>query len=208
MERSKNSRQMPSTKKICADKKFYDILYAYLQCISTMENEESARTFDKKEINFTKLAKIFNLSRQTVSAKFKNLKELGLIREVDDQHYEIITLDNEIALLIPYPVLKLITDTLSENSVSVYVYLFNRYYANKDESYQFTLEQIKKHIGICTTTRSNDEVITNILFVLQKLGLIKYSLKALKQENDNFDNIKTIYQLDWLTKDLEDIKNC
>lgn len=208
MERSKNSRQMPSTKKICADKKFYDILYAYLQCISTIENEESARTFEKKEINFTKLAEIFNLSRQTVSAKFKNLKELGLIREVDDQHYEIITLDNKIALLIPYPVLKLITDTLSENSVSVYVYLFNRYYANKDKPYQFTLEQIKKHIGICTTTRSNDEIVTNILFVLQKLGLIKYSLKALKQENDNFDNIKTIYQLDWLTKDLEDIKNC
>ena len=208
MERSKNSRQIPSTRKICADKKFYDILYAYLQCISTREDEESARTFEKKEINFTKLAKIFNLSRQTVSAKFKNLKELGLIREVDDQHYEIITLDNEIALLIPYPVLKLITDTLSENSVSVYVYLFNRYYANKDKPYQFTLEQIKKHIGICTTTRSNDEIITNILFVLQKLGLIKYSLRALKQENDNFDNIKTIYQLDWLTKDLEDIKNC
>ena len=45
MERSKNSRQMPSTKKICADKKFYDILYAYLQCISTREDEESARTF-------------------------------------------------------------------------------------------------------------------------------------------------------------------
>lgn len=208
MERSKNSRQIPSTRKICADKKFYDILYAYLQCISTREDEESARTFEKKEINFTKLAKIFNLSRQTVSAKFKNLKELGLIREVDDQHYEIITLDNEIALLIPYPVLKLITDTLSENSVSVYVYLFNRYYANNDNSYQFTLEQIKKHIGICTTTRSNDEIITNILFVLQKLGLIKYSLRALKQENDNFDNIKTIYQLDWLTKDLDDIKNC
>lgn len=208
MERSKNSRQIPSTRKICADKKFYDILYAYLQCISTREDEESARTFEKKEINFTKLAKIFNLSRQTVSAKFKNLKELGLIREVDDQHYEIMTLDNEIALLIPYPVLKLITDTLSENSVSVYVYLFNRYYANNDNSYQFTLEQIKKHIGICTTTRSNDEIITNILFVLQKLGLIKYSLRALKQENDNFDNIKTIYQLDWLTKDLDDIKNC
>lgn len=208
MERSKNSRQIPSTRKICADKKFYDILYAYLQCISTREDEKSARTFEKKEINFTKLAKIFNLSRQTVSAKFKNLKELGLIREVDDQHYEIITLDNEIALLIPYPVLKLITDTLSENSVSVYVYLFNRYYANNDNSYQFTLEQIKKHIGICTTTRSNDEIITNILFVLQKLGLIKYSLRALKQENDNFDNIKTIYQLDWLTKDLDDIKNC
>ena len=194
---------MPSTKKICADKKFYDILYAYLQCISVREEGESTRTFEKKEINFTKLAKVFNLSRQTVSTKFKNLKELGLIREVDDQHYEIITLDKDLALLVPYSTLKLITDTLSENSISVYVYLFNRYYANECKSYQFTLEQIKRHIGICTTTRSNDEIVTNILFVLQKIGLIKYSLTAMKQENDSFENIKTIYQLDWLVKELE-----
>lgn len=194
---------MPSTKKICADKKFYDILYAYLQCISVRKEGESTRTFEKKEINFTKLAKVFNLSRQTVSIKFKNLKELGLIREVDDQHYEIITLDKDLALLVPYSTLKLITDTLSENSISVYVYLFNRYYANECKSYQFTLEQIKRHIGICTTTRSNDEIVTNILFVLQKIGLIKYSLTAMKQENDSFENIKTIYQLDWLVKELE-----
>jgi hypothetical protein len=28
------------------------------------------------------------------------------------------------------------------------------------------LEQIKNHIGICATTRSNDNIVTNILFVL------------------------------------------
>ena len=29
-----NSRQMPKAKTICSNKKYYDILYAYLQCIS------------------------------------------------------------------------------------------------------------------------------------------------------------------------------
>ena len=52
--------------------------------------------------------------------------------------------------------------------------------------FQFTLEQIKNHIGICSTTRSNDDIITNILFVLNKIGLIKYSLTSVKQENDIF----------------------
>ena len=65
--------------------------------------------------------------------------------------------------------------------------------------FQFTLEQIKNHIGICSTTRSNDDIVTNILFVLEKIGLIKYSLTTMKQESDTFQNVKTIYQLDWLT---------
>lgn len=142
---------------------------------------------------------MFNLSRQTVSTKFKNLKELGLVRELDKETYEIITLEKDLAALVPYSTLKLITDTLNENSISAYVYLLCCYYANDCKPFCFTLEQIKNHIGICASTRSNDDVVTNILFVLEKIGLIKYSLTAVKQESDTFQNVKTIYQLDWLT---------
>ena len=198
-----NPKQIPSVREICSNKKYYDVLYAYLQCL--IDKTESPKLIEKKEVKFTKLAEVLNLSRQTVSTKFKNLLEMGLIREYDDKYYEIITLENDYAMLIPYSVLKLITDTLSENSISTYVYLLTRYYANDEKPFQFTLEQIKTHIGISTTTRSNDDVVTNILFVLQKLGLIKYSLTAMKQEG-NFQNIKTIYQLDWLTNKIEQIK--
>ena len=82
--------------------------------------------------------------------------------------------------LIPYPTLKLMTDTLSENCINVYVYLLSLYYGNGCNSVQFTLEQVKKNIGICATTRSNDDIITNILLVLEKLGLIEYHLTAKK----------------------------
>ncbi len=119
------------------------------------------------------------MSRQTVSTKFKNLKELGLVNELANGDYELRILEKELAFLVPYDTLKLITDALSENSVSTYVYLLNRYWANEGKPFQFTLEQIKSHIGICTTTRSNDNVITNILFVLEKIGLIKYSLTTI-----------------------------
>ena len=78
MEIKNNSRQIPKTKEICSNKKYYDVLYAYLQCISE-KNFEGKRIFSKKEINFSKLGNVFNLSRQTISTKFKNLKELGLI---------------------------------------------------------------------------------------------------------------------------------
>ena len=200
MEIKNNSRQIPKTKEICSNKKYYDVLYAYLQCISE-KNFEGKRIFSKKEINFSKLGNVFNLSRQTISTKFKNLKELGLIQDLDNDTYEIIILEKDIASLVPYKTLKLITDTLSENSISTYVYLFNRYYANGCKPFQFTYEQIKTHIGICTTTRSNDEIVSNILFVLQKIGLIGYSMTTARQ-NDNFKNIKTIYQIDWITNEI------
>ena len=142
---------------------------------------------------------MFNLSRQTISTRFKNLKELDLIREKDEETYELVVLPKDLASLIPYPTLKLIQDTLSDNSISTYIYLLNRYYANDCKPFQFTLEQVKSFIGISTSTRSNDEIITNILFVLNKIGLIRYSLTTMKQDADTFQNVKTIYQLDWLT---------
>ena len=198
-----DSRQVPKAKNICSNKKYYDILYAYLQCISERNKETNKRYFLKKDINFSKLGEVFNLTRQTVSTKFKNLKELGLIVEQDDGNYELVELSADIAALIPYDTLKVLTDTLNENSISAYIYLLNIYYKNKCQPIQFTLDQIKSYIGISTTTRSNNEIITNILYVLQKIGLIEYSLTTFKQDNDSFQNIKTIYQLDSLTNTLK-----
>lgn len=197
-----NSRQMPKAKTICSNKKYYDILYAYLQCISQRDEETNKRYFYKKDINFSKLGEIFGLSRQTVSTKFKNLKELGLIEENGSDTYFLIELSTDLASLIPYNTLKLLTDTLSENAISAYIYLLNCYYGNDCRPFQFSLDQVKTYIGISTATRSNNDVITNILYVLEKIGLIKYSLSALSQEEDTFQNIKTIYQLDWLTNKL------
>jgi DNA-binding transcriptional ArsR family regulator len=196
-----NSRQVPKQKEICASKKYHDILYAYLQCISEPNPETGVRFVDKKEINFSKLGQLFGLSRQTVSTKFKGLVEMGLIEQKDEGVY-LQKLDQNIAALVPYGTLKLVTDTLSENSVNTYVYLLKLYYANECKPVKFTLEQIKRNIGICATTRSNDEIVTNIMFVLQKLGLIKYQLTTEVQADSSFKNVKTIYELEWLTNKL------
>lgn len=197
-----NSRQIPDSKTICADKKYYDILYGWLQQVS--EFEDGVRWVDAKKVNFTQLSKIFGLSRQTVSTKMKNLEKMGLVTKNEKKNrYELLILDPNVAALIPYNTLKLLVDTLSENSISSYVYLLSRYIANNEKPYQFTLMQVKTYIGISTTTKSNDEIITNILFVLQKIGLIKYSMtEALGSE---FGNIKTIYQIDWMTNDVGQI---
>lgn len=197
-----NSRQIPDSKTICADKKYYDILYGWLQQVS--EFEDGVRWVDVKKVNFTQLSKIFGLSRQTVSTKMKNLEKMGLVTKNEKKNrYELLILDPNVAALIPYNTLKLLVDTLSENSISSYVYLLSRYIANNEKPYQFTLMQVKTYIGISTTTKSNDEIITNILFVLQKIGLIKYSMT--EAPGSEFGNIKTIYQIDWMTNDVGQI---
>ena len=200
-----NMRQIPKTKEYCANKEYYDILYGYLQQQSQWEQKKNnnRRYVNKKLINFSQLGRQLGISRQTVSNKFKKLIKLGLVIDEPGDKYYLTPLSADIASLIPNPTLKLITDTLNEYSISVYVYLLMRYIANNEEIFQFKLSDVKKHIGICSTTRSNDEIITNILFVLQKIGLIKYRLTTLQQENVDYKDVKTIYQLDYLTNYIE-----
>ena len=207
---TKGYRQIPKASEICADKKYFDILYAYLQTISEFEGQGKSRTFSKKSINFSALSEKLGLSRQTISTKFKNLEKMGLIQLRDDKTYELIVLEQNIAALIPYETVTLMVDALSERAISTYIYLFNRYYANGNKPYQFTYEQIKKFIGISSTTRSNDDIISNILFALQKIGLIKCKLTSVKQE-DNFENIKTIYEIEEVVLKIQtslEVANC
>ena len=198
-------RQIPKTKEYCANKDYYDILYGYLQEQSQWEKNQynNRRYVEKSIINYSQLGRKLGLSRQTVSKKFKNLIDLGLIKDEQGDKYYLTPLSSDIASLIPNPTLKLITDTLNEYSISVYVYLLVRYIANGEEYFIFKLSDIKKHIGICATTRSNDDIITNILFVLQKIGLIKYHLTTLQQDNVDYKDVKTVYQLDFLTNYIE-----
>ena len=92
--------------------------------------EKKVRLFEKKAINYSQLATVFGLTRQTLSTRFKNLIKMGLVAEYNDIYYELPTIEEKEAMLIPFQTLKILTDTLSENAISTYAYLFNRWYAN------------------------------------------------------------------------------
>lgn len=204
MEIKRDSRQVPSIEKICASKQYNDILYAYLQVIAEKVVDEEGRILrllSKKKVKFVKLAEKLGLTRQTVSKKFKNLYDLDLIVEFDDEYYQIVELTRDKATLVPYHTLKTMVDTLNDNCVSIYVCLLNWYYMNGCKPFKFTLDQLKTFVGLSTGTRNNNDIITNILFVLQKLGLIKYSMGAVSQEE--FNHIKTIYQIDEIFNEIK-----
>lgn len=165
-------RQIPKIKEICASKLYNDLVYSYLQTISDEEGK-----ILKFNMNHREIGEKVGLSRQTVATKIKNLEELELLKFVEDtDEYELIILDPNIAALIPEDTLKLLIDTMNEKTISIYVYLFKRFYANKNKPYTVTYAQLKDWIGVSIKTTSNNRVVSNILMVLKKIGLLDYEL--------------------------------
>ena len=195
-----NSRQVPSNKDIAAIKKYSDVLYSYLQINSEWDGiKEHNRYVLKKYIKFTQLAEILGMSRQTISNKYKWLIEVGLLIEKQDR-VELTTLEQDMATLIPFPTLRILTNTLSENSISIFAYLYKRYYAAKKE-FLFTYDQLKAFIGIGVNTRSNDYIIKDILTVLEKLELIKIKKEMIP---DQFGGNRTQYYITYVSNYIKD----
>jgi DNA-binding Lrp family transcriptional regulator len=181
-----NSRQIPSNEIYTADKKYNDLLYGTLQEMSYVGNE-GIRYVNKSDISYVKLAEKLNLTRQTVSSRFKHLLEIGLINyEEENKRYQLCSVDKTLCSLVPFETLRKLNNTLNQNTISIYVYLLKRFIANGEQPYQVLMAQMKKFIGIATTTTSNNAVITDILCVLQLLKLI--DMEYVKGE-DNKTNI-------------------
>lgn len=182
MEIQSNSRQVPKIKEIVAEKYYSDILYSHLQVISS-RNEEGERFFPKSVANFSNLGDTLNLTRQTISKRFKKLEELGLITFDEEKKIYILTrLTPKEAFLVPHETLRKLVNGLSENSITIYVYLINRYIANNESRYQFSLTGLKDLCGLGTKTANNNYIITDILDILARLGLIEYEVITEREE--------------------------
>lgn len=185
LEIKANSRQVPSVEAYTADKKYCDLLYGVLQEMSYLEKigETANRYVNKSDFTFESLGDRIGLKRAAASTKFKNLIGLGLIEYIEEEkRYKLNYLDKSVSSLIPYETLRKLNNALSHNSISLFVYLLKRYIANGEKEYPVTMAQMKKFIGIATTTTSNNEVINDILDVLSLLGLVEYENRQIEKD--------------------------
>ena len=189
MQISKNSRQMPKSTNITKAKNYSDVLYAWLQCnserVSAISNN---RRIHKTAVNYSAIERAFTkidlegneicaMRRRTIAKYFEGLLAMGLIEYSDvDGYYYLKVLDGESGHLIEYNTLLKLMNTLQKHAISIYIYLFNRYYACGCEPFIATIAQIKDFVGISTTTTSNNENVDDVLDILQRLGLLKFSL--------------------------------
>lgn len=172
----KNSRQIPDVVEYTADKKYSDLLYSVLQEMSVMDPENGIRYIEKKELNYSALSGRVGVTRQIVSKRVNNLIDLGLIEfDIKKKKYKLNYLDKSVCSLIPCDTLSVLNNTLSENCISIYVYLLNRFIANQEGTYLVTMAQMKRFIGIAANTTSNNNVIKDILQVLSLIGLVEWT---------------------------------
>ena len=204
-----NSRQIPKDKNYIANSNYCDYLYGYLQAMSSWDGIVGhPRYVFKKSINYSRIANDLGKSRQTISKKFKqmidgdienNMKPLIRLSQ-DGDKYELIYLEGNLAMLVPQTTLQVLVSTLNENSISLYVYLLNRYLANASREYQFSYPELKNAIGIGNKSHGNNSTISSILFILKKIGLLDYRERKMITENGL---VKSEHYITWMTNEIE-----
>lgn len=207
MEIQKNSRQMPSMKSVVKEKNYCDLLYAWVQCNSERIGPDLVgRRISKDLVKWTSIEKDFTrtlsdgsiekvMNRKTIAKYFEHLEKLGLVKYCEEDNYYYLTvLDTTEANLIEYNTLTKMMNVFQKNSISVYIYLFNRYFANGYEPFVATIKQIKEYIGIATSTTSNNAIVDDTIEILKKLKLLDYQIIR-KDE-------KTMFQFNWIKNKL------
>ena len=198
---------MPSASMIVREKDYCDLLYAWLQCNSERESVVSTRRrIEKKKVKWAAIERDFTrtlsdgsvekvMSRKTIAKYFTHLMNQGLITEGDDDYNYLTVLDASEANLIECITLSKLMNVLQKNSISIYIYLFNRYCANGYQPFIATLKQIKDFIGIATSTTSNNIIVDDTIEILKRLGLL--DVKMVTGEDN-----KTYLEFQWVKNEL------
>ena len=190
-----DSRQIPSDKSLTGNKKYSDLLYGYLQVVSEREEETNIRYIEKKNLKFTKIAADLQISRQTVASRLNNLIDMGLLKYNEvKKRYEFITIQKDLAALLPKPTVRILCNTLRERSLSILAYLLKSYFQHGQKPFNINIDILKAQVGLSSANRgTNNEVITDTLILLKKLGFIDY--KVVKEMDKVSGGFKTVYIL-------------
>ena len=194
-----NKRRMPTGKGVMDDKKFNDLVYAYLQSISyKIDSVSEYRFIYKNQLNYARISRELKMNLRTLKSKIKYLFETGFVREKQSGELTIYELPNlkEYYFLIPNETLRYMVDTCNENVIIIYAYLGQLRNALGNKSY-FTKGKLLILLGykinvvrdgakkIAPSTNQRDwERINSILDMLEnKLKLIKTN-KIVECEDD------------------------
>lgn len=105
------------------------------------------------------------MDRRTVAKYMKAVENFGLV-EKDNSGIKLKKLP---PTLVPYITLRRLVNALHKNSVSIFIYLLNRYIANGEKGFYITYTRLKEIIGISTSSTSNNKIVADILYVLAAL---------------------------------------
>lgn len=176
-----NTRQMPCSKTVVSSKNYSDLLYAWIQCNSDRVSPHSVeRQINKDQVKFARIERDMKdsageqiMTRKTISKYFKWLVDQGFLVG-DGDVYKLYVFDKAEANLIHYETLSKLLHVFKQHAIDIYQYLLGRYYANQQRPFTAPISDIKKYIGVATTTTSNNAVVTDVLDILKRLQLLDF----------------------------------
>lgn len=195
-ERKIEKRMIPLTDEFMKEKKLYDKVWGYLQSISYLTKDNERIVYKTKDSTSTAIHKAiavevgktpkgnpkYDISAKTVDNTLKLYKALGMIadgtaKDKDGKEVKVYKLSQsfERYKLIPLDTLRILLNATNNNTIKVYVYLLDKYEYKQltKEKYTFTLKELCDAIGY--TESRGRETVKDILFILQKIGLVEYT---------------------------------
>jgi hypothetical protein len=158
-----------------SDKSIDGELYAYLQSVSTVENNQTVvlKSNLPTQVKICDIIKI--KSPKTLRVHLDYLISKGYVK-LDPNYPDryILPACEDVFLMLPLTTVQFLLDTVSDNVIKTYIYLFQRF-KWKGDQYTFTLEELGAHLGYNITGHSRQyTMFNNILINLQNNGLIQY----------------------------------
>lgn len=212
MEITENKRRIPTGGTVMEDKKFNDILYAYLQSISYRDPNKEDRYVWKNDCKREDLAKALKMNLSTLKRKFNHLVSNGYIVEKEDI-FELPKV-SQWNFFIPVEILKFLIDTTNEDIITVYAYLGQLKNQMKDKAY-YTESKLLILLGYKTKLRTKDENgnqmyrastnsrdwerINNIIKALKLFGLLATVEK--KEIYNGKEVYKTYYEISTIVRE-------
>ncbi len=212
MEITENKRRIPTGGTVMEDKKFNDILYAYLQSISYRDPNKEDRYVWKNDCKREDLAKALKMNLSTLKRKFNHLLSNGYIVEKEDT-FELPKV-SQWNFFIPVETLKFLIDTTNEDIITVYAYLGQLKNQMKDKAY-YTESKLLILLGYKTKLRTKDENgnqmyrastnsrdwerINNIIKALKLFGLLTTVEK--KEIYNGKEVYKTYYEISTIVRE-------
>ena len=184
MEKEVNTRRIPTGEGVMDDKKFNDLIYAYLQTISHRVPNKQERYVWKNNFRQSEVAKRLGMNLRTFKRKFANLKQQGYVVDGGDV-YNLPSV-SKWCFFIPLETLEYLVDTANEKVISTYAYLGELKNEVGDNAYftksrllillgYKTLKNINgKTVEVASTNKKDWDKINNILQCLCNNGLLQY----------------------------------
>lgn len=201
-----DTRQMPCRSSVTSEKNYCDLLYAWIQCNSERTSLHSQdRRISKKKCKYTNIEREMTdsqgekvMDRRTISKYFQWLVTQGyLVLDEKQEYYNITVLEKGEANIIYYKTLSILMNVFRRHSIDIYQYLYSRYCANGKKTFRAAIPDIKRYIGITTSTSSNNAVVMDTVDILKRLGLLDYQYV---QTDEN----KTMVEFLWVTDRLSE----